>query len=282
MKIKEALKISTEMLEQQNISSARLDAEVILMFVLNESKEFLFSEPDFELSDFQEKRFFKLISKRETNCPVAYITKTKSFFNLEFSVNQNVLIPRPDTEMIVTETLELIKNEGLKSVIEIGTGSGAIAISIAKNSPDTIVTATDISDRALNVTKKNSKDNQVSVKLIKGNLLQPVKNLPADIIVANLPYLEADYKDELDSDNTKALQFEPELALYSGEDGLDAYRQFFSEAGQLKTKPKYILIEHDPKQTKELEIIIKKNLPNGRITTLKNLCGVDRITKIKV
>jgi release factor glutamine methyltransferase len=282
MILKQALQEATQILEEVKITSARLDAEVILMFVLDQSKEFIFSEPEYELTDFQEKRFFKLIDKRTEDCPVAYITKTKSFFNLDFSVNQNVLIPRPDTEMIVTEALELLKNENLKSVIEIGTGSGAIAISIAKNSPETSVTATDISDRALNVSKKNAKANQVSIKLIKGNLLQPVKNQPTDILVANLPYLEVAYKDELDQDNTKVLKFEPEIALYSGQDGLDAYRQFFTEAGQLKSKPKYILIEHDPEQTEALEIIIKKNLPNSRLTTLKNLCGVDRITKIKV
>ena len=282
MILKQALQEATQILEEVKITSARLDAEVILMFVLDQSKEFIFSEPEYELTDFQEKRFFKLIDKRTEDCPVAYITKTKSFFNLDFSVNQNVLIPRPDTEMIVTEALELLKNENLKSVIEIGTGSGAIAISIAKNSPETSVTATDISDRALNVSKKNAKANQVSIKLIKGNLLQPVKNQPTDILVANLPYLEVAYKDELDQDNTKVLKFEPEIALYSGQDGLDSYRQFFTEAGQLKSKPKYILIEHDPEQTEALEIIIKKNLPNSRLTTLKNLCGVDRITKIKV
>ena len=282
MILKQALQEATQILQEAKITSARLDAEVILMFVLDEPKEFLFTESDYELTDFQENRFFKLIEKRKTNCPVAYITKTKSFFNLDFSVNQNVLIPRPDTEMLVTETLALLKEENLKSVTEIGTGSGAISISIAKNSPVTTVTATDISDRALNVTKQNSKANQVSIKLIKGNLLQPIKNQATDILVANLPYLKDAYKNQLDQDDTKALMFEPELALYSGEDGLDAYRQFFTEVGRLKSKPKYILIEHDPEQTDALAQIIKKNLPNSRLTTLKNLCGIDRVTKIKV
>ncbi|NQT50253.1 peptide chain release factor N(5)-glutamine methyltransferase [Candidatus Kuenenbacteria bacterium] len=286
MTIKQVLQNGYKKLHKNHITSPHLDAEVILSFVLKKPKEFLYTYPEQEINKTINQKINSLIEKRAKHYPVAYITNNKEFFGLDFFVNEDVLIPRPETELLVEECLRCIwKQRAAKShpdvrngrdrslhlgtylglhVAEIGTGSGCISISLAKNSKAKII-ATDISAAALKVAKRNARKHKVlsKIKFYQGNLLEPIKNKKIDILVANLPYLDTNYKNLLNSSDKKALRFEPSLALYSGKEGLDHYAEFFEQVAELKHKPKLILVEFGPKQTSALKKIIHQHLNNN-------------------
>jgi len=278
--------------------SAILDAEILLAYILKKNKEYLFTYPEKTLTKNQLSRFNKLIAKRSTGIPIAYLTHHKEFFGLDFYVNKNVLIPRPETELLVDETLKILNllisqsSNFSPTIADIGTGSGAIPVAIASNvsairesrlhSLPIKILATDISKPALKMATKNANLHATKITFLHGNLLTPIKHKKIDIIVANLPYVESTDLKKV-TPNTIGLKFEPKDALYSGPDGLDAYRQFFTQAAKLKHKPKFILIEYGgPQQTAELKKIIKAHFPTAKIQNKKDLCGLDRVIIIKL
>ena len=281
MKIKEALTRGAKKLEEKNIDSAHLDAELLLSLTLKKEREFLYTYPDSKLNKKQVKKYQKLIKKRATHYPLAYILGYKEFYGLKFLVNKNVLVPRPDTELLVQETLRLANSED--NIVEIGTGSACIAISLVKNGIST-VTATDISSRALKIAKKNAKLHQIKdkIKFIKGDLLKPLKNKKIDILISNLPYLDTDYKYLIQGSDKKSLDFEPQRALYPGKDGLDGYKELFKQIKNLKHLPKYILIEIDPEQIQILSSYIEKLFPQADLERKKDLQGLERVMVIKL
>ena len=281
MKIKKALEQGIKKLEEKNINSASLDAELLLSSILKKGKEFLYTHPEDELNFWQKLKYKKLIKKRATHYPIAYILGYKEFYGLKFLVNKDVLIPRPDTELLVQETLRLAKTKD--NIVEIGTGSGCVAISLVKNGINH-VTATDISNSALKIAQKNAKLNQIEEKItfLQGNLLKPVKGQNIDILIVNLPYLDKDYKYLIKGSDKKSLNFEPQNALYSGKDGLDGYRELFQQIKDLKHLPKYILIELDPEQVKLLSPYILNIFPQSNIETKKDLKGLDRVMIVKL
>ena len=277
MKIKEALVQGTKKLEEKNIDSAPLDAELLLSFIIKKEKEYLYTYPETTLNNKDIRRYQKLIKKRSAYYPIAYILGYKEFYGLKFEVNKHVLVPRPDTELLVDESLKVAKPED--QVVEIGTGSGCIAISLVKNGINNII-ATDISNKVLKVAKKNAKLHQVEdkIKFLKGDLLKPLKDTRIDILIANLPYLANDYKKE------SSIKHEPNLALYSGKDGLNDYKELFLQISNLKHQPQYILIELDPKknQVETLSTYILKLFPSVQIETKKDLQGLERVMVIKL
>lgn len=238
MKIKQALKEATVKLKKKKITSASLDAEVLLSHVINKPREYLFTHPEANLSTFQLKNFRTLISRRTKHEPVAYLTGHKEFFGLDFIVNKSVLIPRSETESLVEAVIKEVGNKKL-TIADIGTGSGCIAIALKKNLPLTKIIATDKSAAALKVAKRNAQKHQVTIQFKQGNLLEPIKSQKIDVIVANLPYL----KDNLKYPDQKTLQYEPKAALQGGQDGLKIYRQFFKQLQKLKNKPKLVYLE---------------------------------------
>ncbi|OGF48253.1 protein-(glutamine-N5) methyltransferase, release factor-specific, partial [Candidatus Falkowbacteria bacterium RIFOXYD2_FULL_35_9] len=273
----------------KNTDSAELDAEVLLAFILGKNKEYLFTYPEKELTKIQLSKFLNLIKKRATGEPVAYLIGEKEFFGLKFFVNKNVLIPRPETELLVEEILKVAKDN--MTIADIGTGSGAILIagyksmssySAKKRSLRLEFMATDISKKALAVAKKNAEFHKANIKFFQGDLLEPVKNKQIDIMTANLPYLEKKDKKNLRFSEEIGLKFEPKQALYSGKDGLDAYREFFKQVAKLSYQPKFILIEFGYKQTAKLEKIIRSNLNKIKIHLKKDLGGFDRVMVIEL
>ena len=272
MDIKSALMWAIKILNKNNIKSAQLDAEVLLYNTLNKNKTFLYSHPEFELTKKQIKKYKKYILRKAQNEPVAYILNKKEFYGLNFFVNKHVLIPRPETELIVDEALKL---KNISKILEIGTGSGCISVSLAKNLNNKKYLATDISKKALKVAKKNAKKNKVpdDIDFIKSDLLnnKKIQKFNSDIIIANLPYLPEKYKSEVD----KNIFFEPQDALWSGKDGLNHYKKFFKQIKKYNLKPKYVFIEIDPNQTEKL----KKTFGN-KISFIKDLNNKERICKI--
>jgi len=277
----------------KKIKTAGLDAEVLLSFVLKKPKEFLYTHPKYELTKQQITRFKKLISRRSKGEPVAYLRNTKEFYGLDFYINKRVLIPRPETELLVEEVVESLKPRSRTfmvrrlmkgrlrdntTIIDIGTGSGCIAISLAKHLPKTKILATDISKPALAVAKKNARKQGVKVKFYQGDLLEPLKNKKIDIIAANLPYLDNYYKLSKDP----GLKFEPEKALEGFQHGIAVYEKLFKQVAGLKRKPKIIICEIGPTQAKKMKKLAKKYLPNSKVEIKKDLAGLNRVFIIKL
>ena len=287
MQIRTALNQATKLLTDKKILSAHLDAELLLLFVLKKTKEFIYAHPEIELSSAQLQKFNTLISKRAQHIPVAYLTHQQGFFGLDFWVNQNVLIPRPESEILVEQTLKLISQffKHKKVVLaDIGTGSGCLAISLAKNLTQAQIYAVDISTTALYVARKNSRLNhvQAKIKFHLGDLLDPIKNKACNIILANLPYVPQTYAKKLNQFYNQGLKYEPSSALYSGADGLDHYRRFFGQIKNLKSRPRFVLIEIDSSQVVKLKKIILQNLPQAKIEVIQDLNKKDRFLQINL
>ncbi|MBT4722934.1 peptide chain release factor N(5)-glutamine methyltransferase, partial [Candidatus Falkowbacteria bacterium] len=272
-------------------TSARLDAEVILSFVINKPKEFLYTYPEFELTKSQEKKFKELVKRRAKGEPVAYLIGKKEFYGREFFINKDVLVPRPETEVIVETVLDSClrrnderksRNDGDKIVAEIGTGSSCLATTLAKEIPEIKIIATDICEKALKVAKRNAKEHKVlsKIKFYKGSLLEPIKNKRINILVANLPYGWQEWKNNC-SMETVGLKFEPAKALFTDEKGLKLYRELLEQIANKKHQPKLILFEIDPRQKDTIKKLIKKILPNSKITFIKDLAYKTRVVKIE-
>ena len=282
--IKQNLAKSIKALQNKKITQAHLNAEVILSFVLQKPKEFIFTHPEFGLSKSQEKLLNKLIVQVGRGMPTAYLIGHKEFYGLDFLVNKNVLIPRPDSELLVGITQSVIlspsKYGQIKNIAEIGTGSGCLILSLAnlfKGNKNILFFATDICQKALSVAKKNARRLGLAnkVKFYRGNLLHPLQNKRIDILIANLPYLSAKWKN-------KSLQFEPSKALFAKEGGLFLYKKMFEQATKLKNPPKIILCEFDPRQSGKIKKLAQNFWPKAKLKIFKDIANRDRVVKIQL
>ncbi|MBI5411601.1 peptide chain release factor N(5)-glutamine methyltransferase [Candidatus Peregrinibacteria bacterium] len=229
--------------------SARLDAEVLLAYALKKPVTFLLAHDDSRMPLFSLWRYQRLIGKRRQGIPVAYITGTKEFYFLDFEVTPDVLIPRPDTETLAEAVVDYLNSQLQITnyefnhflLLDVGTGSGCVPISILKNVDGVQAVATDISGKALKVAHRNAKKHGVSDRLtfIESNLLEGVPSpllQGRDLIVtANLPYVPEGYP------VTRSVHFEPSMAVYGGKDGLDLYRRFLRQL--LPLKPRAVFLE---------------------------------------
>jgi len=261
-----------------------LDIELLLTKILNKPKEYLFEYPEKNLTNLQLNKFNKLFNRRLKGEPIAYLLSHKEFYNLDFKVDKNVLTPRPETEILVEEALNFIKKNKPRLIFEIGVGSGAIIISLAKNIPKAEFIATDISSKAINIAKQNAKRHRVKIKFLKGNLLEPILQFPNfqllitnSLIVANLPYLDKKEENLLPSANTIGLKFEPKIAYDGGPDGLKYFRQLFFQIQRYNLKPKAIFLEIGHKQAQQIKNLAKQTLPKYKFQIKKDLCGFDRV-----
>ncbi len=276
MTIKQALILATNKLNKPSPSPS-LDAEVLLCFVLKKSKEFLHTHPESKLTAAQLKKFSDYIKRRAKNEPIAYIIKTKEFYGLDFYVDKRVLIPRPETELLVDTILSLQTPYSDKCIIaDIGTGSGCIAVTLAKQLPKAEIMATDISKKTLLVAKKNAKKHKVKIKFYHGDLIAPLKNKKINIIAANLPYLDNYYK----TSTNPGLKYEPKTALEGFQHGIAVYEKLFRQIDNRKQKPKFIICEIGYNQAKKMEKLIKKYLPKSGIIIKKDLAGLNRLAII--
>ncbi|NUM25219.1 MAG: peptide chain release factor N(5)-glutamine methyltransferase [Candidatus Buchananbacteria bacterium] len=264
-----------------NSSSASLDAEVLLSFVLKKPKEFFYTYPEKLLTKAQEKKFDQLIKRRIKHEPIAYITGEKEWFGLDFFVNRDVLIPRPETELLAEEAINLVKKRSV-TIADIGTGSGCISIVLAKQLPNAKIYATDISAKALTIAKKNNRRHQTDIKFFKGNLLLPLKNKKIDIIVSNLPYGSTKIWKNLSVQQQKGLSYEPKIALYTTNSGLTKYEELFKQVKKYHVKPKTIIIEIDPTQSRLITQIIRRQFPKAKIDIKKDLAKLDRIVIVTI
>ena len=263
MTINQTLNLGTQKLKSAS-TSASLDAEVLLYHVLNKPKEHLFANPQQLLSSKAKKQFFALVKKRVANWPMAYLTNHKGFYGLDFYVDKNVLIPRPVTEDLVEMVLAKTKKQNGLSVLDVGTGSGCIIISLAKNSSGKFF-ASDISTAALRIAKKNSRAHKTKVQFKQGDLLAPWKNQSFDIIIANLPYLS--------KRTDPSTKFEPTKALIAKDSGFALIEKLFHQIAALPRLPQHVYLEIGHDQGPKVVKSVRSILPNYNLKVLKDLPG---------
>ncbi len=225
MNIKEILRKGNEILQKNNIEDSLLKSRMLLSNLLNKNKEFLIIHDNEIIPREFEIKYFEYIEKLVTGIPIQYITHNQEFMGLNFFVNENVLIPQPDTEILVEEIISKINYND--EILDLCTGSGAIGISIAKlcKDKDLNIYLSDISKEALNVAKENSLKNEVNVNFVQSDLFENI-NQKFNLIVSNPPYIETDCIKELSLE----VQNEPNIALDGGKDGLIFYRKIAKEA----------------------------------------------------
>lgn len=263
--------------ELEEISpTPRLDVETLLQKALDVDRLYILLNLERNLSEDEEKLFNKFINERLNNRPIAYIVGNREFMGLDFYVQEGVLIPRPDTEVLVEEVIELGKNKGPINILDIGTGSGAITVSLAKYLDNVKVTSVDISDIALEIGKKNAISNNVDDKItfIKSDLFTNIdKNMKFDIIVSNPPYIKREVIETLDK---QVKDFEPYNALEGGIDGLDFYRAITTQAKNYLNKDGILAYEVGHDQSEDVGKLMEKD-GYTNIYTRKDLQQIDRV-----
>lgn len=281
----EAIESGTSALIEAGQPVPRLEAQVLLGHVLQVDRAMLIASPGLPLSVEQERQYRQLLERRRRGEPVAYLVGHKEFFGLDFYVDKRVLIPRPETELLVEAAITIVRASlatGLAPVLaDIGTGSGIIPITIAVQVPDLpYLYASDIASEALEVARINCQRHSVEqrVRLVHGDLLSALPE-PLDILTANLPYVGTGEMEILAPD---VLDYEPHLALFSGEQGLDLLERFFKEAQQSgKLKEHAVLfLEIGYQQREPLVQSLSDLWPQASVTFEKDYAGWDRLLKV--
>lgn len=269
--IKETIKQGTEKLKQTQ-NKPILMSRLILQFVLKKEKEYLTTHYNEKITLENYNKFIYYIDELNKGKPIQYITNLQEFMKLKFYVDENVLIPQPDTEILVEHVLELIKDKKL-TILDLCTGSGAIAISISKYSKDVKVYGVDISEKALNIAKKNNRNNNTKVEFILSDMFKNLENKKFDIIVSNPPYIKTDEIKTL----SEEVKNEPHLALDGGEDGLYFYRIIINEVYKYLNNSGYVCLEIGYEQKNDVIDLIKKSGKYKDIKCYRDLGGNDRV-----
>jgi len=275
---RQALAYARGTLADSNIDDASLEGEILLRHVLGLSRARLYSDIDRNVSPAHDKALRKLLERRIQGEPSAYITGHREFYGLDFRVDRNVLIPRPETELLVEKAIRLAQSHAISRTADIGTGCGAIAISLAANLPGVTIYATDVSAPALEVARTNCKKHGVADRIVflQGDMLEPLPE-PVDLIIANLPYVR-----ESDLSRSGPLSFEPALALNGGEDGLDRIRVLCRQAGNKLRSQGFILLEIGQGQAEETAALSQEIFPSARIEIESDLAGIERVVSLRL
>lgn len=282
MKIKEVIEEGKNVLSKNNIEDNVIVTRELLAFVLGVEKQYLVIHLADELNAEDYIKFKENINKLIKGKPLQYITNNQEFMGLNFFVNENVLIPQPDTEIIVEETLkkckELLLKNGKIKILDLCTGSGAIAVSLSIFLGDEAeVFASDISTKALEVAKYNNGKNNTNVRFIESNLFKNIQEQKFNIIVSNPPYIRSDVINKL----SKQVQNEPHLALDGGEDGLKFYKKIIEQSCNY-IENGYLILEIGYDQKEDVENLLKENKNYSEIKTIQDLSGNDRCVIAKV
>lgn len=275
MKIKDALINGKDTLDKSSIKDSTQKARRLLAFVLNKEKEYLMIHENDDVNDKIYDLYMENINRLSNHEPIQYIIGMQEFMGFSFNVDKNVLIPQPDTENLVEEVVKIAQEKKIErpKILDLCTGSGAIAISLAKLVKNSIVYGSDISRDALNVAENNSILNQANVLFIKSDMFKNIyKDYRFNIIVSNPPYIETETIVNLD----KEVQNEPHLALDGGEDGLKFYREIAENAKNYLEEDGYLALEIGFNQKDEVAKILKDN-GYKNIYFRKDLSGINRV-----
>jgi len=276
--IETLLRKGKERLEAGGLKETGLDCQLFMMKATGLTKVELFTKNDYVLTENESCLYFNMVEKKKMHMPTQYILGRCEFMGLAFLVNENVLIPRGDTEILVETVLSYAEKEGINRVIDIGTGSGCIPVSLKKFGIKD-VSAVDISEEAIVIARHNAKENSAEIKFIKSDLFKSVPECVFDAIVSNPPYIERDVINEL-SEEVK--DYEPILALDGGVDGLDFYKKIIEQSKNYLRAGGRIFFEIGYNQSEALHKLMKAS-NFKEIETIKDLAGLDRVvTGIKV
>jgi release factor glutamine methyltransferase len=288
--LKEVINIGSKRLELAGCGTPKLDAEVLLSYYLKVERSFLFAHISESLDDMRAEAYFEIIDLRATGLPVQYITGRQEFMGISFMVNQDVLIPRPDTETLVQEVIQIVKEtykkQGTVEILDLCCGSGAICVSLAYYISKAKLAASDISQKALVVARKNAEDYNLTgrIRFLQGDLFAPIKTGAFnkgrfDIIVSNPPYIKSDIIPTL---QREIFDHEPLIALDGGEEGLDFYRRIVTEAPNYLKKKGLLVLEIGYDQGEALCNLFTQDERYEDVEILQDLAGHDRVVKARL
>ena len=275
MEIRQAIIENAKILKENNITDSYNIARILMAYTINKPKEYLVINDKEILKEEILQLYNSKIEKIKNGYPLQYITNNQEFMKLNFYVDDNVLIPQPDTEVLVEEVIKICKTKYKDKqikVLDLCTGSGAIAISIKKYLENVQILATDVSSNALEVAKKNARLNNVEIKFIESNMFEKI-NSKYDIIVSNPPYIEKEILKTLSKD----VQCEPIIALDGGTDGLSFYREISQNSYKYLKKDGYLALEIGYNQKNSVIDILEKENRYKNIINIKDLSNNDRV-----
>ncbi len=259
------------------IDSARLDAEILLASSMNTDRATLYTRPGQEVADDVVTHFHSLLSKRRENYPVAYLVGSKEFWSLELKVDRNTLIPRPETECLVEAALEIIPEHQSYDILDMGTGSGAIALAIARERPHINVLAIDISVETLANARDNAHEHDIrNVEFRRSDWFSEVQGLQFDMIISNPPYVESSDIGFISGD----IRYEPRLALDGGQHGMRAIMHLIPASRNFLRPMGHLILEHGYQQAGEVQALF--NTSHYReVYTGQDYAGLDRLSKAR-
>ncbi len=275
--ISSLLKCTTEYLEKKNVSSSRSSSEILLAKVLNCRRVDLYVKYNDVVSDEALRSYRQLIQRRSQNEPVAYIMGQREFWSLDFEVGPGVLIPRPETETIIEQVQKIYKQEDSFQCFELGTGSGAISVALAKEFPNVQIVASDVSEVALAYAKKNASKHEVNIEFRYGSGLNVLKEGEKfHLFISNPPYVSNDQFANL---SVEVKAYEPELALKGGKEGVDLHREVLNKASQHLYQGGSVFLELDPSQS----VLLKTEFQNkgifAEVSLISDYSGKERVLK---
>ena len=280
MTIRETMKKGMIALKTNGIDEPKLKARILMQFILNKPRQYLLVYDNEPLTLRQEVDYFKAIKKMINGIPLQHITHMQEFMKMNFYVDENVLIPRPDTEVLVEEVINIANKINAKNILDLCTGSGAIAVSLAKYIENSKITAVDISNKALSVAKKKKKNNEVEnqITFVQSDLFDKLNKEKYDIIVSNPPYIKKKIIKLLD----KEVQKEPKIALDGGYDGLDFYRRIIHQGYEYLKFKGYLCLEIGYDQKADVIKLIENEEKYIDTYCKKDLYGNDRVVVTKL
>ena len=281
--IRELIRVTSEYLSEKGVDSPRLSAEILLAHHLKMKRIDLYLDLDRPLTDQEISGYRTLIRRRAMREPIQYITGIQEFWSLEFHVNPEVMIPRPETEILVEQAIRLLRHKGQSPessapILEIGTGSGIIAISIVKEIQDVLIYATDISEGALNVAMKNAIKHNLHerIRFFVGDIFEPLKQNKSvfQMILSNPPYIPTP---DISSLQPEVKDYEPHVALNGGEDGLEVIKRIIGDAHLFLTHEGWLILEMDPRQMDRAVDLLEGTHMFGNYKIKKDYSNNDRV-----
>lgn len=276
----EVLQQAANRLRNEGVDSPRLDADLLLAHVLDVNRAGILARPDRILTPKELTRFRDLVARRSEREPLAYVLGYREFYGFQFAVDRRVLVPRPETELLVEKGLGIASRGGAPcSIADVGAGSGAIAVTLAVHLPLATVIAIDVSEGALEVTSLNALRHGVTdrMRCLRGDLLEPLQE-PADLITANLPYVTSGEWCHL---SPEIRLYEPRAALDGGPDGLEYIRRLLQGAGSHLHPGGSLLLEIGASQGAAVTALAQGHFPHGRIHLCQDYAGLDRLVVVE-
>lgn len=261
-----------ERFARARFETPRLDGELLLAHALGQSRLYLYLHHDEPVAEPKLSRFRELVQRRLEGEPVAYLVGRREFWSLDLKSDARALVPRPETEALVEEALERLKGREKPTVVDVGTGCGAVALAIAKERPDALVWAMDISADALELARENATALQLSVNFVRSDLLTslPAQATPADMVLANLPYLKPD-------EVRPALRFEPRIALTAEDDGLTLTRTLLTQAADVLLPGGWVAVEVGAGHADEVAALFEQTGHYTQLQMRKDMSAIERV-----